>query len=279
MTRRIALLVLAPALLLAHAAHGQESRWAKVRSDGEHFFDDILHVWTAPFRVSGGAVPELLAVSGATLLVGFNDGEIQDWLREHPNSVAVRVLTNFRDSTLISKLGYTSRLIPLSAVLYGAGLLLDADDLREAGIGCATADISNTLARHALARLVGRLRPQYTRDPYVIRPLAFGDWPMRSFPGGHAANIMACTSFWNHRFDLGLAEPALYLLATGIGMGRTLDEAHWSSDTLFGFIFGWAVGRAVADRFLDRDEEAGPEAASAAQQPRPLLYIGWRIPL
>lgn len=273
--RRLAPIPILVALLHAEPAPAQESRWATVRDDGEHFFDDLVHVWTSPFRADAAAIARAAAVVGGIVLVGIFDDEIQDYLRDHPRSTVVQVLRPFQKSTPISKLGYTKWLIVLSTGLYLSGLAFEWDEIREAGIGCATADVSNTLARHALARIVGRLRPEYTRDPYVIKPFAFGDWEMRSFPGGHAANVAACTAFWTTRFDLGIARPLMIVLATGIGFGRVLDRAHWTTDTLFGLVFGWAAGAIVADQFDRRDDrEAAP---TPSRRLAPPIRIGWTV--
>ncbi|HEX7050630.1 MAG TPA: phosphatase PAP2 family protein [Longimicrobiales bacterium] len=276
--------ILALTLIAARAAPAQESSRTTVRGDVDHFFDDVVHVWTSPFRADADAIAPLIAVTATTIAVGLADGEIQAWLEGHPDAAPVRLVAPLRDSSFISKIGYTRTMTVLSAGLYGAGLLFDSDAIREAGIGCLTADIANTLARHGLARLLGRLRPRFTDDPYVIRPLAFGDWPLRSFPAGHIANIMACTAFWDNRFDLGVVGPALYVLGIGIGLGRVLDGAHWTSDSVFGAIFGWAVGRAIADRFLERRERAhrggGLQGIDSPRPGRaPVLTIEWRIPV
>lgn len=274
--RFLAPITVLAALLHADPALARQSRWATVRDDGEHFFDDVVHVWTSPFRADAAAFGRLATVVGGVVLVGIFDDEIQDYLRDHPKSVAVHALRPFQKSTPISKLGYTKWLMVLSTGLYATGLAFDWDGIREAGIGCATADISNTLARHGLARLIGRLRPEYTRDPYVIKPFAFGGWEMRSFPGGHAANTAACTAFLTDRFDLGIAKPLMIILAAGIGFGRVLDQAHWTTDTLFGIAFGWTVGSIVADQFERRDErdDAG---AGVSRSIMPPIRIGWTV--
>jgi hypothetical protein len=64
---------------------------------------------------------------------------------------------------------------------------------------------------------------------------------------------MSCVSFWANRFEMGVAEPALYAAALGAGWARVLDGAHWPSDTVFGEVYGWAIGKGVADRYLQRN--------------------------
>lgn len=279
MVRRLAALLLVAVFLLPGAAEAQESRWAKIRSDGEHFADDIVHIWTSPFRADGSDLVVWGSVAAGLVGIAIFDDEFQDWIRDNPDALPVRVLAPMQDPKPLSLLGYTSYLLLLSGGLYATGLAFDNDGLRDAGIGCATADISGTFARHLLARLLGRMRPESTRNPYIIRPLAWGDWEMRSFPGGHAANIMACTAFWNNRFDLGFVGPLLYIAAAAIGMARVVDQAHWTTDTLFGIFFGWSVGTAVADRFNERRDDSGDPAASLVGPPPLGFTIGWRIPL
>jgi len=280
MTRRVAW----PALLFAaQAAAGGAAAQGRVDSVGDdvkHLVDDVLYIWRAPVRLSMEDLPLLIAAAEVVVAAGVYDDEVHAWLRAHPRSGAVALLAPAREGGPLFPIGLTPMLLPLSTGLYLAGRAGGSEPLRRAGLGCATADIANTLARHTLARLVGRLRPRYTDDPYRIRPLAFGPWPVRSFPNGHGANIMACAAFWANAFELGPAEPALYLLAAVVGLARVADEAHWLSDTVAGAAFGYAVGAAVADRPRERAEaRAAPAGAARAPHPAPRVSLVWRLPL
>jgi membrane-associated phospholipid phosphatase len=134
-----------------------------------------------------------------------------------------------------------------------------------------TSNVTTTLTRTATALLIGRMRPGVHRGAFRFELLAFGDWNQRSFPGGHASNIMSCASYFNNRFDLGVAGPAIYALATGIGLARIVDDAHWTSDSFVGMTYGYSVGRNIADRFLDRQRER------QAGQLLPSLHVGLKI--
>lgn len=261
------------ALLLAAATGSgaaQENR--SVGYDAEHFFRDIAYVWTAPLHAHGedleGVALTAGLVGGALLI----DQAVMDWIRAHPDALPVRFLGLVREDSPGNLAGRTFVLVPTSVALYLIGLIADSHALRDAGAGCLASNVSTTLSRFTLSNLIGRLRPSYERGPFVIEPLAFGDWPMRSFPGGHAANIMTCVSYWNHRFDMGVAEPLLWTLAGTVGMARVADEAHWLSDTLFGMAYGLAVGKTVAARMRNRAEERALDAAGA-----PTLYLGWSV--
>lgn len=237
------------ALLVAAGAAAQET---SVGRDLETGAGDVLWVWSSPLRMEMADVKGLgivLGAAGATLLV---DERLYDWTEAHPGALPVRIFGPVRETSPLNLIGRSKVLQPLSAALYLAGWAFGQPDLRAAGIGCSVSNLSNTLARNLMAQLLGRRRPSEMAGAYEFEPLAFGEWENRSFPGGHAANFMACASFWNHRFDLGLAEPSLYAVAGLVGFGRVVDGAHWPSDSVVGLSLGFAVGRGVAGRQLDR---------------------------
>jgi membrane-associated phospholipid phosphatase len=225
---------------LPSGAAGQEAR------ELTNGFKDILNVWSAPARADQGDLAGIATLLGATGVGVLADEAVMDWLRRHPESFPVRILTPFREGRPLNVVGRSYFLVGTSAVLFIAGAVNDDLDLRNAGRGCASSVAATTFSRHLIARMLGRTRPRDDRGAFVIRPFAWGDWNMRSFPAGHAANAMACMTFVNRRFDLGAAEPMLYGLAAAVGVGRMVDEAHWTSDTVFGLGYGHAVGRDIA---------------------------------
>ena len=253
--QRRTLAVLATGLIGAPAAAAaQEGR------ELNNALKDVGHVWSAPARLDTEDLPgiaTLLGVTGVALLV---DEPVLAWLRSHPRSVPVMLLGPFREGRPLNVLGRSYFLVGTSAVLFLAGVGGDDLALRDAGRGCAASVAATTFSRHLVARMLGRTRPRDNRGAFVIRPFAWGDWGMRSFPGGHGANAMSCVTFWNRRFELGAAEPVLYGLAAAVGAGRVVDEAHWTSDTVFGLGYGHAVGRDVAFSQRGREPRSGVAA-------------------
>ncbi|HEX6065960.1 MAG TPA: phosphatase PAP2 family protein [Longimicrobiales bacterium] len=214
---------------------------------------DVLHVWSAPARLDGSDLPGIATLLGATGVAVVLDESVLSMLRRHPNSLPVKILTPFREGRPLNMLGRSYFLVGTSGALFIAGMVDNDIDLRNAGRGCATSVVATTFSRHLIGRLLGRRRPRDNQGAYTFKPLAWGDWEMRSFPGGHGANAMACMTFYNRRFDLGAAEPVLYGLAAAVGAGRMVDEAHWMSDTVFGLGYGHAIGREVARSQQARD--------------------------
>jgi membrane-associated phospholipid phosphatase len=243
-------------LLIALTLHPAGPLHAQDRSftgDIDDVLDDIFLVWSAPFNASARDLHGLALVAGIAAPALLLDAEIQRWLAAHPESLPVALTAPFREGLPFNHLGRTHVLAPASAALWLAGLAFDVDALRDAGLGCAASNVATTLARFSFSYLVGRARPSETDDPYTFHVPAFAAHEERSFPGGHAANIMSCVSFWTRRFELGAAEPLLFTLASLVAFGRTVDGAHWTSDTLLGMSWGFAVGRAVAGESRKRE--------------------------
>jgi membrane-associated phospholipid phosphatase len=264
-TRRRALFVFALGIFATPGtAAGQEMR------ELNNGFKDILDVWSAPARVDKADLAGIATLLGATGVALLADEDVAAWLRRHPESIPVRLLTPFREGRPLNLLGRSYFLVGTSAVLFVAGAIDGDVDLRNAGRGCASSVAATTFSRHLIARMLGRTRPRDNRGAFVLRPFAWGDWKMRSFPGGHGANAMACMTFVNRRFDLGAAEPVLYGLATAVGVGRMVDEAHWTSDTVFGLGYGHAIGRDIALAQQRREPASQPEA-------QPALVLGFTI--
>jgi hypothetical protein len=51
---------------------------------------------------------------------------------------------------------------------------------------------------------------------------------------------------------MGIAEPLIWTVAIGVNLGRAADQRHWASDVLIGGAVGYAIGKYVAERSLDR---------------------------
>lgn len=260
-------------MLVAAAAStgGLPAQERTVGGDLKEIWLDARSIVTAPADASAADLRTTAALAGIAGVLLLADEPIHDWLHSEP--FVTKVIRPFDEGGPIAIMGRSwFFLLPLSAGLYGAGHVFDSGDLRDAGLGCATANVTTTVTRSLAALLVGRQRPLVHRGAFEFELFAFGDWNQRSFPGGHASNIMSCASYFNHRFDLGIAGPAVWALAGGVGLARILDEAHWTSDTFAGMAYGYAVGRGVAYRFLDREA-----ARNAERSLQPGLTLRWKI--
>jgi membrane-associated phospholipid phosphatase len=259
---------------LAGAVYGTPPAVAQETARGSSLGDAPADAWflvRSPLETSTSDAATLgiaLLGAGAALLA---DEPIHDWVRTDP--LPVRLLAPFRDTGPLGSMGRSAQfLLPASVSLWAVGHLVDSPDLRDAGIGCVTANLTTTLTRTLITNLIGRPRPAEDQGAFRFQLFAFGDWEQRSFFGGHASNVMSCASFFNHRFDLGAAAPVVWAVATAVGVGRIADAAHWTSDTYTGMVYGYAIGRNVARRHLDR---RGYSEGERSMQPG--VQIGWQL--
>ena len=274
--RTLALAVLLGAPVLGAAAPAPAQRtFRTIGTDIRNGLGDIWYVWSSPFHASGRDWLLAGASLAGTAAISAADEDIHRWIVEHPRSEAIRVLYPLRerDDFGMYNFGGTKRLHPAAGALYLLGFVLDKPGLRDAGVGCLAAQQAGGLPRGLLYRVVSRPRPYIApTDAYDLR-FEYREWPYRSFFGGHAANIMSCAAFWNERFHLGVAEPAIYALAAGIGLGRMADGRHWTSDTALGFIVGYAVGMNVGRRSRLRAEAKRGGIDAPSEEPASGFFV------
>jgi membrane-associated phospholipid phosphatase len=66
----------------------------------------------------------------------------------------------------------------------------------------------------------------------------------KSFPSGHASNAFTLATVVDRHYGWKIGVPA-YLFATGVGISRLQQNAHWLSDVVAGSALGYIVGRTV----------------------------------
>lgn len=233
---------------------------AAAQSVGQMFGDDLKNagkdavaVWGAPFHASSREWALTAAAFGAFGLAMFADQSVSDWAIRNENSTFFRALAPVRRG---GKLYSGKYVVPPVAAVYVIGIATGNRDVRDAVTGCMTSWATQSAVRKVVYNLVGRARPDtMPTDPQHWTFAPGGNWQLHSFPAGHAANAFACATFWNKRFHLGVIGPVVYALAGAVGIGRFPDKAHWASDTVLGGILGYAVGKEVARRSLERQRE------------------------
>ena len=274
---------LAPALgllLIPSAAHSQ-FRADSAKRDAQRLIGDIWSIWTSPAHAKARDLEGAGAAVGLAGLAAIGDEPLHRWMADHQDSWPMRILHPMTEEARYPayELGSGQYIIPLSTALYIAGAAGRSRGLRDAGLGCAAGHLTSAGARDIVYLLVQRDRPRESPDdPFRFRfPGQSGwnyrDWNWHSFFSGHIANSMGCASFLAHRFRLHAAEPVLYTFVSAIGLGRVADGRHWLSDTVVGALFGYATGRTISARMLER------ERAPASRSTPPPLTIGFSWPL
>ena len=248
-----------------------------VRQDFRNMVGDIWSVWTSPVHTTAGDMAGVATAVGVTGAAVTLDQSLARWIKDHPAVWPVRTLRHTISEEArypVYEFGSGQYLLPLSGALYVAGALGHSQNLRDAGLGCATAHLTSAGAREIVYLLITRDRPRLSPDdPFNLGFPGSHDWDEHSFFSGHIANSLGCASFLSHRFDLRAGQPVLYGFTMLIGAGRILDGRHWLSDTVVGGLFGYATGKAIAARMLAR--ERTPTTALA---PSPPVTLSFSIP-
>jgi hypothetical protein len=224
---------------------------------------DVGHIWISPFKSEKRDWLGVLGVAaGAAALLPVDD-QVDSWIVRHPNAAIVKATTPWNeDHPELGDLSTGQRLLPISGALIVSGMVSDNRKLREAGWGCLSAWQGSSTIREALYATVSRERPSLDNaDQYAIRTPG-GEWEYHSFFAGHTANAVACTTFWNSRFHMGVLEPVLALSAAGITFSRMADRRHWASDTWVGIAAGYAMGRSISARYARREAKRERKAQS-----------------
>jgi membrane-associated phospholipid phosphatase len=257
---RILARTLALALTVASSASAQVT-FKTTGRELRYALADVWHIWTSPFHSEQRDWIAATGVAAGAVMIWPEDDQIDSWIVRHPNAAIVRAVTPFdEDHPELGDLSTGQRLLPISATLIVSGMLSDNRKLREAGWGCLSAWQASSSIRQLLYATVSRERPSLGHDQYQITTPG-GEWDYHSFFGGHAANAVACTTFWNTRFHMKLLEPVLYAGAAGITFSRMKDRRHWASDTWVGIASGYAMGRSVAARYARRERKRNQKAA------------------
>lgn len=279
---RVWKLVVAAAFVAASTPASAQSVGTMLKDDFSNAGKDILAVWGAPFDASGRDWALVGATLATTGLVMFTDKPIEQWAQRNDDASQLRFLDPLRRGGWLFSGKYVN---PPAAVLYIIGIATKNRNLRDGVMGCAASWGSTAIARRAVYLAFGRQRPETSPDDNQRwevpqrHGLSREGWQMRSFPAGHFANAAGCATFLNKRFDMGIAEPALYAFALGVMVGRTLDHGHWMSDNVVGGVMGYAAGSEIARRSLRRQAASAPPGFTVQPNERGAVrfQFNWRF--
>jgi hypothetical protein len=264
-----------------------------VKNDFRNFGGDVWSVWTSPFRAGPKDWMNTALVVGASAAMSPLDDDIDRVMVRNENNAAWSAIKELREGGAAFSGKYVT---PVAGAALIYGLATKNTKIQEGIFGCLAAYTSGSVVRnYVFYNLVGRERPDSSRDDAITSPAANGgdqyhftfpgksEWGMHSLPAGHVANIMSCATYLNTRFDMGYVEPVLYAVTAGIGVGRLVDRRHWTSDTFLGMAFGYAIGREVAHRSLDRAGRSGMSGAASSALSKAYvspakggLTLGWK---
>ena len=273
--KRLSFFLAVSGLLLGAPVANAQSVGRMLVDDFTWVAQDIGRVFIAPFGADGKDYLIAGGVLGASALISPWDDNVDRWAVANNDRGLLHSLKPFRAGGDLYSL---NKATPYVIGLYAVGIATKHRGLRDGIMGCAAAYTANTTLRHqVIYRIIGRNRPDTVRnrpegelgppaehgDQYEFSVPASG-WKDHSFPGGHVATMATCASFFAHRYDAKYIDVPLTALVAAMGIARIADRGHWLSDQTVGVAFGYAVGREVARRQLQRlQREKGQQSSGA----------------
>lgn len=210
----------------------------RIASDGKNTFLTIVHTYARPFHWEKKDFLRLgstLAISGAAMFV--DKGVYRFMQRNHTGPL--NELEKVGDF-----LGQPEHNYPFMLTVWGAGVLLNNDWLRDTGImviaSVSTSGLLQTIAKEA----VGRARPQANRSPFEFKPFS-NDAAYHSFPSGHTMLSVATSWILARQVNFIPLKVVFFTLPVITGMSRVYVGAHWLSDILLGSALGIACAESV----------------------------------
>jgi hypothetical protein len=209
----------------------------RIGRDGVNLFSTIVLTYAQPlhwkkkdFMYLGGVV----LITGAAVLV---DDEVYAMMKRNRNKTfdAVERVGNF--------LGQPEHNYPFMLALWGSGVLINNDWLRDTGLmviaSISTSGLIQTISKEA----VGRSRPISERGSLDFKP--FGGPDFHSFPSGHTMLSVATSWILARQVGFMPLKIVFYSLPVITGLSRVYMGAHWFSDILLGSALGIACAESV----------------------------------
>lgn len=202
---------------------------------GKRLWQDAWHIVGAPLRWDG---QNWLWAGGAILGVGavsLADTSIRNLAQRHRSGTSNAIAEFFNPFGLKAKYA-------VMGGFYLTGLIVRDERAKAVALDALAARlIASGIVTSTFMGVVGRSRPWEDGRPYVFRP--FGG--STSFPSGHVTAAFAFASTIAAHYDQLWVKVLTYGVATGVGLARINDNAHFASDVAAGALIGTLVGNAV----------------------------------
>ncbi|MDD5066202.1 MAG: phosphatase PAP2 family protein [bacterium] len=200
--------------------------------------DDFFRTTGSIVSVSRHEVPYLLAGTGLTLLVFFNDHAIINKVQEYQSrdtSDFLKYPKYFGNGLYLAGFGGLNVL---------SGLVFQSKEWTALGIYLLEGVAVSGIYVSVVKAVFGRERPYVKHDPYHFRPFSFKESSF-SFYSGHTTEVFTAASVVAHYFRNPYISIFVYSLASLTGLERIYNNKHWASDVLVGGITGVLIGRKI----------------------------------
>ena len=214
--------------------------YGNVKSDIVTFYDVGVNLFKSPFQFNKNDFFLTSTILGATALSFPFDEPIRNGTLKNQSKTLDRV------SFVTEKFGDPQYAAMLSGVLYGSGLIIGDNYLRQTGQMLAEAVLFNGLITTGAKMMFNRGRPFINEGSYEIELFEFeSDFEETSLPSGHTSTAFTVATVLSQRIDNAYASIALYSMASLTAFQRIYSDKHWFSDTILGAALGTVIGLKV----------------------------------
>ncbi len=208
------------------AQEKKNNAWNRLKTDAYYMGDGFLQVWTSPARWKKKDFLKLGGFVASAFLVSFLDEPVNDWAVRTNNPKRRESLENFAD--IVGKPG--PAIISFS-LIYGTGLIIDNQDIRDAGVVIFGSLAATALMQTISKTATGRARPITGLGYNYFEPFK-GTPAFHSFPSGHTMSALTITTVFAGQINIKPIRYLLYGVGIATGFARVYNEAHWLSDVL-----------------------------------------------
>lgn len=250
--------------LIPSTIEAQEKKntvWNRMKNDAYYMGDGFLHVWTSPARWKKKDFLKLGGFVASAFLVSLLDEPVNDWAVRTNNPKRRESLENFAD--IVGKPGPA---ILSFTLVYGTGLIIDNQDIRDAGVVIFGSLAATALMQTISKTATGRARPITGLGNHYFEPFK-GTPAFHSFPSGHTMSALTITTVFAGQINIKPIRYLLYGVGIATGFARVYNEAHWLSDVLVSggltYLAVKTVERRYAAKKASRENGAPPIKAKS----------------
>lgn len=217
------------------------------------FVQDEGKLWASPIKNADKRFMFWVPVFGVTMLALANDEKIYSEVKKFQGK---HDWVN-KASPVITYGGENITDLSVCGLFYVGGLVFKNVKAKQTGILCLEALGHAGLIVTAGKLITGRQRPGYDngKDYWHWFPASFkqfGSDPQPeydAFPSGHTIAAWSVATVIAKQYHNHLIVPILaYATATGVGISRITEDAHWMSDVIIGAAMGYTIGSFIAKK-------------------------------
>lgn len=221
------------------------------------FIQDEKKLWKSPVKMVNKEKVFWVPVLGATVFALSRDEEIYSEFKSFQSKHA----WVSKISPVITYGGENITVISASALFFFSGMIFHNEKAKQTGLlsvqALAHAGIIVTLGKY----FTGRQRPSYDKgkDYWHWFPTSLNAFKkgysqsgFDAFPSGHTIAAWSVATVIAKQYKEKKIIPIVcYTLATGVGLSRITEVAHWMSDVIIGAALGYSIGNFVVKERAD----------------------------